>query len=925
MSRSLRTLVLLLAVVAAPEFAQSAQPAPVPAVPRIEFEKYKLANGLEVILAEDRRLPLVTVNTWYHVGPSQEKAGRTGFAHLFEHMMFQGSKNAPGDAYNRLIEEVGGDVNASTSFDRTNYYQTVPSNQLELVLWLESDRMGFLLEDLDQAQLTNQKDVVRNERRESRENRPYGLFDEAAYHQLFPRGHPYYASIIGSHADVEAAQLGDVRDFFREYYVPNNATMVIAGDFDKAQVKALVAKYFAPIPAGKPVEQLKVVTPAITAERRAVVTDKVELPRVSMSWITPAIFQPGDAEADLLSIILGGGKSSRLYQKLVYEQQIAQDVSASQSSMMLGSVFQIEVTARPGVKPEQLEKAIDAELASLREQGPTAAEVERARNRMMSALIEGLETTGGNGGVADQLNRYNQFVGTPDYLQQDVARYTVLTPALLRTAAARMLVPQARAVIYCVPGEKVINDVPRGQPPANPVAPQKTAQDWRAVKPGPGTERPLRLPVPKRFTLDNGLTVMLFEEHRLPLVSANLVVLAGSDRNPQSRPGLASFTADILDEGTKTRSNLKIADELATMGASIGSGSTTDFSSISLRALKHTADDAFGILADIVQNPAFAPEEIERVRVSRNTQFAQLRDNPDAMARSVLYDALYGKAHPYGYIELGTGASIAAITRDELMDFWRKGYAPGNSALIVAGDISEAELRNLATAHFGKWSGVASAAAVPPVPQKVNARTLVVDAGAAPQTALRIGGVGVSRASPDYVPVIVMNNALGGLFSSRINLNLREKNGYAYGAGSAFTFRRSTGPYAVIGSVRTDATAPAVKEIFAEIGRMRDGPLTAEEFFLSRSAFSRSLPAQFETNADVAASGGSLFVYGLPLGYFNSLPGQIDAVTIADVQRVARQYLRPEEMVTVAVGDKAKIEQPLRELKQSPVEIRAAD
>jgi len=921
MNRSITVLLLLLAAVAVP--VQAA--APMPAVPKLVFEKYSLPNGLEVILVEDKRLPLVTVNTWYHVGPAEEKPGRTGFAHLFEHMMFQGSKNAPGDIYNQLIEEAGGDVNASTSFDRTNYYQTLPSNQLELVLWLESDRMSSLLEDLDQAKLTNQQDVVRNERRQSFENRPYGLFDEAAYQTLFPKGHPYYGSIIGSHADIEAARLDDVRDFFREYYAPNNATMVIAGDIDKPRVKALVEKYFGPIPAGKPVEKLKVVTPAITAERRATVTDKVELPRVSLSWIVPPAYQPGDAEADLLASILGGGKSSRLYKKLVYEQQIAQDVTAYNSSQMLGSVFQIEATARPGVKPEQLEKAIDAELALLRDQGPTAAEVDRARNGAVSGIIHGLETAGGNGGVADQLNRYNHFLGTPDYLQQDVARYTVLTPALLRAAAAKMLTSQSRAVIYCVPGEKVVNDPPRAPPAENAAAPVKTAKDWRATPPAPGPERPLKLPVPKRFTLPNGLNVMLFEEHRLPLVAVNLVVLAGSDRNPETRPGLAGFTADVLDEGTKTRSTLKIADDLATMGASIGSGSTTDYSALSLRTLTHTVNDAFDILADIVQNPAFAAEEIERVRANRQTQVLQLSDNADAVARAVLYEALYGKAHPYGFIELGTAESVAATKRDDIVDFWRKGYAPGNSALVVAGDITEAKLRDLATAHFGKWSGVASAAPVPVAPKKVIARTLVVDKGAAPQTALRVGGVGVPRSSPDYVPLIVMNGALGGLFSSRINLNLREKNGYAYGAGSSFAFRRGVGPYAVIGSIRTDATAPAVKEIFTEIKRMRDEPLTAEELTLSRSSFSRSLPALFETNADVAASGGTLFIYGLPIDYYTTLPGKIDAVTVADVQRVAKEHLRPEEIVTVAVGDKSKIEQPLRELNQSPVEIRAAN
>jgi zinc protease len=922
MSRVLRVLLVLLAVVALPLQAADSMPK----VPRLQFEKYRLANGLEVILVEDKRLPMVAVNLWYHVGPANEKPGRTGFAHLFEHMMFQGSKNNPGDGHLRMMEGAGAsDLNGTTDFDRTNYFETVPSNQLELALWLESDRMGFLLETLDQSKLSNQQDVVRNERRQSVENSPYGLVDEGMFHTLFPKGHPYYASVIGSHADVESVQLADVRQFFSEYYAPNNASIAVVGDIDKPQAKALIEKYFGAIAAGKPVEKINVVTPPITAERRAVITDKVELPRVSMGWITPSIYKPGDAEADLLGDILGGGKSSRLYQKLVYQQQIAQDVSASQYSLELGSVFTIEATARPGVTPEQLEKAIDAELSLLRDKGPTQDEINRARNRMVSGIIRGLETLGGFGGVADRLNRYNHYLGNPDFLQQDVARYATLTPEVLRAAAARMLTPQSRVVIYGVPGEKVIDDVPRRPPPADSVVVTATPNDWRATVPAPGALRPISLPVPQQFKLPNGLTVMLFEEHRLPVLSANLVLLAGSDRNPAGKPGLANFAADVLDEGTRSRSNLQIAEELAGLGASLGGGSGTDSSSLSLRSLRNTADKAFAVFADVVQNPAFAPEEIERVRTSRQTQIVQQRENPTAVAQHVFNAALYGADHPYGYTELGTAESIKAITRDDLVGFWREGYVPTNAALIVAGDINARDLRGLVNKHFGKWSGKATPVTVPAISQQLTGRMLVVDRGAAPQTALRIGMVGVPRSSADYIPLTVMNGALGGLFSSRINLNLREKNGYTYGANSGFAFRRGAGPFVVGTNVRTDVTAPAVREIFKELERMRQEQVSPDELRLSRDAFARSLPGQFETTADAVAAGGALYIYGLPATYYNDLPKQLDAVTAADVQRVARQYLQPANMVTVAVGDKTKVETALRELGIAPVEIRAAD
>jgi zinc protease len=427
--------------------------------PRLPLEKYKLKNGLEVILLEDHRLPLVAVNLWYHVGPANEKPGRTGFAHLFEHMMFQGSRNVSEPF--QILEAAGAsEINGTTDFDRTNYFETVPSNRLETALWLESDRMGFLRDKLDAAQLETQRDVVRNERREG-ENRPYELVEEGVFHTLFPKGHPYYAYVIGSHADIEAAELDDVREFHRQYYSPNNASLAIVGDIDKNKTRAMVEKYFGSIPAGPAVPKIDATTPPITSERRRVITDKVELPRVYMAWITDPIYKPGDAEADLLAQILGGGKSSRLYKKLVYEKQIAQAVDATQYSLMLGSVFEINATARPGVKPEELEKAIDEELAGIAQSGPSAAEMERARNSIQASIIRGLERLGGFGGVADRLNQYNHFLGNPDYLAQDLARYENATAASVQKVAAEKLARNKRVVVYGVPGEKVIEDVPK--------------------------------------------------------------------------------------------------------------------------------------------------------------------------------------------------------------------------------------------------------------------------------------------------------------------------------------------------------------------------------------------------------------------------------------------------------------------------------
>ncbi|MEO5739442.1 MAG: pitrilysin family protein, partial [Vicinamibacterales bacterium] len=431
--------------------------APPSDIPKLDIEKYTLANGLEVILSEDHRVPLVGVDLWYHVGPAHEAPGRTGFAHLFEHMMFQGSKHIEGDAHFKLLAGAGATgINGTTGFDRTNYFETMPSNQLELALWMESDRMGYLLETVDLAKLSNQQDVVRNERRQSYENRPYGIVQEVVFQTLFPKGHPYHGMIIGSHADIQAAKLDDVKDFFRQYYAPNNATIAIAGDIDKAAAKKLIEKYFGTLKRGPAVPPVNVPLPVITSERRLVVEDRVELPRVYMAWITPAFFKEGDADADLAGSVFGQGRVSRLYKKLVYEKQIAQDVNAYQYSTMLGSVFGIEATARPGRTLQEIETVIDEELELLRTKGPSAAEVDRARNVLETQMFSGLQLVGGFGGVADQLNLYNHYLGTPDYLAQDVARRRRVTPESVRQFAQRYLARNARVVVHGVPGKQIL-------------------------------------------------------------------------------------------------------------------------------------------------------------------------------------------------------------------------------------------------------------------------------------------------------------------------------------------------------------------------------------------------------------------------------------------------------------------------------------
>jgi zinc protease len=929
MHRLILTIAAAVLLVAA---APQAQPPPPPAsaVPTIAFEKYVLSNGLEVILSEDHRLPLTAVNLWYHVGPANEVRGRTGFAHLFEHMMFQGSKHVPSDEHFKILEGAGASlINGTTDFDRTNYFETVPSNQLELALWMESDRMGYLLDKVDRAAFTNQKDVVRNERREG-ENQPYSMAEEAMFHQLFPAAHPYYASVIGSHADIQAAELEDVKTFFKQYYTPNNASLAIVGDIDKDATKKLVEKYFGPLKRGPDVPAITVTTPPIEAERRQVVTDKVELPRVYMSWITSPIFKPGDADADIAATALGGGKSSRLYKRLVYEQQIAQRVVVQQYSLLLGSVFDIEVTARPGHTAEEIERAIDGELEALRRDGPQDAEIERARNSIETRIVQGLESLGGFGGVADRLNMYNHFLRDPGYLPSDIARYRAATPASVRQFAASQLAKNARVVIHAVPGKQDLG-APVPTPPPVTSKPGEGAEstnpdaEWRNQQPKAGPARAFTLPVPRTFALANGLTVYYTQRPGLPIVSTRLVVRSGSEQNPTDRPGLAGFTAAMLTEGTATRNALQVADQAAQLGTALSTSSSMDAMSVSVSSLTRNFPAALDLVADVVLHPTFPKDEAERQRASRLASLTDQRANPTIVATNVMNAALFGPKHPYGYSELGTREAVQKISADDLTAFWKRNFVANNAALVVAGDVSLEELKPIVQKAFGGWSRGVLPARTPTAPTTTAAKLILVDMGASAQSQVRTAAIGAARSTPDFPRTQVLNEIVGGLFSSRINMNLREEHGYTYGAFSQFVYRRQPGPFVIGSGIRTDVTAPAVSEIMKELKKLVDKGITQPELELGRDSIVRSLPADFETSARTAGALSNIYVYGLGTQYYARLPAAMQTVNTESVLGAARKYLAPARMVLVVVGDRATIEPELRKLNLGAIEVRDAD
>ena len=899
-------------------------------LPELKYETYTLPNGLKVITHEDHRLPLVAVDLWYHVGPLNERAGRTGFAHLFEHMMFEGSEHVGEKAHIKFVQGAGAtDVNGTTDFDRTNYFETMPANQLELALWLESDRMGFLMEGLDRKLLTNQRDVVRNERRQG-EGRPYDVADDAVFHLLFPKEHPYYGNVMGSHADIEAARIADIRDFHQQFYTPNNSSIAIAGDFDPVKLKELLTKYFGPIPRGPNVEPAAVPTPPITSQRRETVTDTVKLPQLQIAWLTPAAYTPDAYGTAAAMFALGEAKASRLDEELVYKTQVAQSVYCGVNALKLTGIAQCSITAKPGVKLEDLEATVWRVIAKLQQDGPTPEEVEAAKAGNLTEKIAGLQRLGGFGGVADTLDAYNQYTGDPGYLPKDVAAAEAVTVASAKAAAVKYLTKDSAVVVYCVPGKKVLNDVPRSPDDTdanvkitNPYTPEfEASQEWRKTVPKAGPPVTVHLPIPQTFTIANGLKVYVIEEKSLPIVTATIVTRAGSENNPADKVGLASLTAQTMGESTMTRDLKQLADAQELIGTRIGVGSSMDGAYASMTVLTDHAHQGFDLLSDVIEHPAFKTEDLERLRKQRLLGIQQETDNVSAMVNRVGPKLLYGD-QPYGASQSGTTESITALTRDNVTDFYASHYGPADSALVLAGDVTPVEAKKLAEQYFGGWTGKATAAiTLPPAPTPEPTHVVIVDKPGAPQTALEAFGVGVPANSPDLQTLQVMNYVLGGSFASRINMNLREVHGYTYGANSYYQNYRAGGPFIAGGLVKTDVTGPAATQLMYEIKRFPTTPPTEAELNEAKIARVQSLPGQFETTGAIAASMGSIFLYDRPLDYYATLPAKYEAVTAADVERVAKEDVHPDQLIIVAAGDRTKIEPQMKDANLGPIEMR---
>jgi len=867
----------------------------------IPYEKFVLSNGLTVIVHEDHKAPIVAINMWYHVGSKNEKPGKTGFAHLFEHLMFGGSEHAPG-RYIEAMEKIGAtDLNGTTNPDRTNYFEDVPTSAVDFTLWMESDRMGHLLGALDQKTLDLQRGVVQNEKRQG-ENQPYGVTRQLLTQNTYPAGHPYSWTTIGEMADLDAASMKDVQEWFKTYYGPSNVVLAIAGDIDAKTAREKAEKYFGDIPAGPPVTHQEAWIAKMTGTHRQVVQDRVPQARIYQVWNIP---EYGNADADYLDLVsdcLSEGKSSRFYKRLVYEDQIATDATVGVDLREIGGQFRVQATARPGERLAEVERELDEELARFLTDGPTAEELQRVKAQYEANFIRGIERIGGFGGTSDQLARSMVFRGSPDAYKVSLKRVREATPEDLKTAANRWLADGVYILeVYPFPEYKTA----------------ATGAD-RSKAPVPGTPPEAKLPKLQRATLSNGLKVVLAERHEVPLVNFTLASDAGFASDALSAPGTANLAMQVLTDGTRTRNALQISDELELLGARLRGSSNLDLSFVSLSALSAKMDPSLDLFADVVLNPSFSETEVKREQKLVIAGIEREQNAPATVAQRVLPALLYGAGHPYGNPLTGSGTieSVSKLTRADLVKFHETWLRPNNSTMIVAGDTTLQQITPKLERLFGAWKSAK-------VPQKNVTKVAVaskpavylIDKPGALQSVIVAGEVAPPKASPEEIAIEAMNDALGGTFGARLNMNLREDKHWSYGARTLLRDARAQRPFFALAPVQTDKTKESMVEMNKEFhGIVGEHPVAEAELEKIQANETLKLPGSRETLDEVGQSVVDIVQFGLPDDYYDTYAGKVRALKTSDVNGAAKEVVHPDNLVWIVVGDRAKIESGVKEL-----------
>ncbi len=943
---SLLALPVLLAAVpalAADPAAPSVAALPIKAAPvadlvkavDIPYERFTLPNGLTVLVHTDRKAPVVAVSVWYKVGSKNEPRGKTGFAHLFEHLMFNGSENAPDDFFGPLKEVGTTDANGTTWFDRTNYYETVPTGALDRALMLESDRMGHLLGAVTQEKLDNQRGVVQNEKRQG-DNAPFGLIEYEEYETLYPAGHPYHHTTIGSMADLDSASLADVKAWFRDHYGPNNAILVLAGDIDLATAKAKVEKWFGAIPAGPAVQPVSVPVPTLPAPVIRTVQDRVATTRVYRMWAIPGLDNPDYLPLQVGGLILGGLASSRLDDALVRGAQTAVSASAHADIFAQGGQFVMEADVKPGTDPAKVGAALDAELTRLMTEGPTADELARAATTFAASEIRSLESVGG-GGKASTLAEGLLYSGDPANYRKELEAAAKLTPMAVRDALAKWLKRPVFALTV-VPGARTSGGEARGGDPALPPAAAApaapvtaatataTADADRSKIPSGGDVPKLDFPAIERTSLKNGMKVVFARRSAVPVVSVRVSFDAGYAADPVGARGTTSLLLRLMNEGTTSLASSALARAKETLGASINGMGLPDSTAFELNALVPNLAPSLDLLADYVRHPALDPNELERVRAQQLSTIRSERTDPYSLASRMLYPAIYGPAHPYGYAPSGTGEAevVSKLTRQDLAAFHARWLRPDRATIYVVGDTTLADVVPLLEKSFGNWPSNRMAPPLKdfsaPIPAP-KPRIVLIDRPGSPQSMILGGEVIAAKGTDDTVTLRTANDVLGGDFLSRMNTNLRETKGWSYGVSSLINDRAERLLFAIYAPVQTDQTGPSIRELQGEMTRYLGAKgTTLEEAALATQGSARELPGAFETTGAVLDGVAKIETYKRPDTWYQSLPARYRTMTPADLDAAARGTIDPAKLVWVVVGDAAKVRPQLDGLGL-PVEV----
>jgi predicted Zn-dependent peptidase len=939
-SRPLRFLPLALAIglaVGAP--LASAAPATARAASvDIAYEQFTLPNGLRVVVHTDRKAPIVAVNLWYHVGSKDESVGKSGFAHLFEHLMFQASENHKGEYFTPFKQVGVTDQNGTTNQDRTNYFENVPTTALDTALFMESDRMGHLLGAIDQAALDEQRGVVQNEKRQG-ENQPYGRSYDKLLRDLYPVGHPYHHTVIGSMNDLDAASLEDVKTWFRSWYGPNNAVLVLAGDIDLATAKAKVARYFGDIPATATLPRKPAMVAARTAPTRASMTDRVAQTRVMRVWNVPQYDSPEVQYLQLFAQVLGGSRASRLDKRLFFGDKSVDRVSASMDASELGGTFDVTADIKQGVDPAVVEKAVDEELQRLLREGPTQAELDQARTVFKAGFVRGIERIGGFGGKADALAECTVYTGDPGCFRGQLRRIATATPAQVKAAANKWL-RAGDHTLSIVPGDvtPIVEEPSRS---AGPSAIPKADPKYRTV--ASDLDRALGVPVTKDFpdlkfpalqraTLKNGTKVILAERHDTPVVQLSMEFPGGFASDRGRKAGTASFAMGMLDEGAGNYDAIALGNRSEQLGAIIGASASLDAAEVTLSALKENLDPSMALWADVIRRPRFEPAEIDRVRNNWLAGIRQEKTQPGAMAMRAIGPVLYGANHPYAIPFTGSGyeADIAALDRNDLMAWHEEQVRPDTATVVVVGDTTLAEVLPLLDKHFANWSAPRRphpSSAIPAVALPAKPRVFLIDQPGAIQSNIIAAQLLPASTDPGTVDLEFANAVFGGDFTSRLNMNLREDKHWSYGARSSASNSLGQRLWTANAPVQSDKTIEAVKEMQREIGDYAAGRRAVDDEEVARlQAISiRSLPGSYETARSVQATIGSMARYGRPDDFVTWRKGQIEKMTAASVQKVAADAFHPQAMTWIIVGDLAKIGPGIRALGIGEVTVLDAD